>query len=267
MGVLSGIKRVKRYVKESSGYKLLSQWASSQTVEMDDGTVLENKIATMDEDISKKAPIHSPELTGIPKAPTPTVGTNNTEIATTEFVQLAVSNGIAASDAMIFKGTIGTNPDATISVLPNTYMTGWTYRVTTEGTYAGQVCEIGDLVIALVDRSGSGNQDSDWCVAQTNIDGAITKIKFGDNWIDCSQTGSTVTIYHKDVERSDYSSKSSVTNGDILTIIKSIQSDEKGHITGVETEDVTLDIDYSHIVYFEKYEDFQIALNNYEIPN
>lgn len=45
MSILSGFKKVKRYVKLADGYKLLSPWTSSQSVEMDDGTTLEeNKV-------------------------------------------------------------------------------------------------------------------------------------------------------------------------------------------------------------------------------
>lgn len=47
MGVLSGFKKVKRHVKQSNGYQLLSQWTSSQTVEMDDGSTLEDKISNI----------------------------------------------------------------------------------------------------------------------------------------------------------------------------------------------------------------------------
>ena len=82
-----------------------------------------------------------------------------------------VAEAIAASDAMIYKGSLGTGGD--ITALPTTYKTGWTYRVITAGTYAGVKCEVGDLITALVDRSGSGNLDSDWSVGQTNIDGAV----------------------------------------------------------------------------------------------
>ena len=42
--------------------------------------------------LNSKAPIASPTLTGTPKAPTASVGTNNTQIATTGFVQTAISN-------------------------------------------------------------------------------------------------------------------------------------------------------------------------------
>ena len=78
---------------------------------------------------------------------------------------------LGANDAMVFKGTLGTG--GTVTALPSTYQTGWTYRVITAGTYAGQVCEVGDLIIAIADASGDGSND-DWTIAQTNIDGAVT---------------------------------------------------------------------------------------------
>lgn len=187
---------------------------------------------------TKKAPLANPAFTGTPKAPTASAGTNTTQIATTAFVQTAVSNGIAASDALIFKGTIGTN--GTITTLPTTYKTGWTYRVITAGTYAGQVCEIGDLIVALVDRNGSGNVNSDWCVAQTNINGAITGIKSGDAYITVSQSGSVVTITHKDITRTNTTSTVSPSNGGTFTSVKSVTSDSKGHVTGIDTETIKL---------------------------
>ena len=185
-----------------------------------------------------KAPLASPTLTGTPTAPTATAGTNTTQIATTAFVQTAVSDGIAASDALIFKGTLGTS--GTITALPTTYKTGWTYRVITVGTYAGQVCEIGDLIVALVDRSGSGNLDADWCVAQTNINGAITGIKSGDAYITTSQSGSVVTIAHKDVIRTNTTSTASPSSGGTFTTVDSVTSDSKGHITSVNTKTIIL---------------------------
>lgn len=123
-----------------------------------------------------------------------------------------VGNAIAASDAMIFKGTLGTG--GTITALPTTYKTGWTYRVITAGTYAGNVCEVGDLVIALVDRSGSGNVNADWTVAQTNINGAITSIS-GTSPVNVSGSGSSRTVSHANsgVTAGVYGSKSAQTPG------------------------------------------------------
>lgn len=82
-----------------------------------------------------------------------------------------VDNLLGANDAMVFKGTLGTG--GTITALPTTYSAGWTYKVVSSGTYAGDVCEVGDLVIAVVDRAGTGNVNSDWVTVQTNIDGAV----------------------------------------------------------------------------------------------
>ena len=124
---------------------------------------------------SKATMFNSPVFTGIPTAPTADADDNSGQLANTEFVNRQIANGIAASDAMIFKGTLGTG--GTISALPATYLTGWTYRVVTDGTYAGQPCETGDLIVALTDRKGSGNLDSDWTVCQTNIDGAVIQTR------------------------------------------------------------------------------------------
>ena len=124
---------------------------------------------------SKATMFNSPVFTGIPTAPTADADDNSGQLANTEFVNRQIANGIAASDAMIFKGTLGTG--GTISALPSTYLTGWTYRVVTDGTYAGQPCETGDLIVALTDRKGSGNLDSDWTVCQTNIDGAVIQTR------------------------------------------------------------------------------------------
>lgn len=87
---------------------------------------------------------------------------DNLELATKQYVDKILS----ANDAMIFKGIL----DDTHS-LPNTHETGWTYRVNKAGTYAGQVCEIGDLVICITDGLSANN--THWTVAQTNIDGAV----------------------------------------------------------------------------------------------
>lgn len=96
-----------------------------------------------------------------------------------------ISDAIAASDAMRFVGTVGTGGDVT--ELPTTGVrVGDTYRVITAGTYAGQICEIGDLIIATATTPT-------WTVAQTNIDGAITSLSNGTG-ISVTGSGSSRTI-------------------------------------------------------------------------
>ena len=54
--------------------------------------------------------------------------------------------------------------------MPTTHGIGWTFKVVDAGTYAGKVAEIGDMVVSIVSREGSDNDDADWAVIQKNID-------------------------------------------------------------------------------------------------
>lgn len=99
----------------------------------------------------------------IPTAPTPAATSNDTSVATTAFVM----NAFTANDAMVFKGVVNANGD-----LPATHKQGWTYRVATAGTYAGKVCEVGDIIICVTDGTAANNDH--WAVIQNNIDGAVT---------------------------------------------------------------------------------------------
>lgn len=120
--------------------------------------------------LNEKAPRVSPKLTGTPQAPTAASGTNTQQIATTEFVQAAVESKIAAADAMRYKGTLGTG--GTVTALPASHKVGDSYKVITAGTYAGQKCEVGDMVICVT--AGSTANDAHWTVVQSNVDGAVT---------------------------------------------------------------------------------------------
>ena len=153
-----------------------------------------------------------------------------------------VGDAIGASDAMVFKGTIGT--DGTVTALPTTYKTGWTYRVITAGTYAGQNCEVGDLIIALVDRDGTGNLDSDWTVAQTNIDGAITDIKVATP-ITVSGSGTSRTIGHANSgvgeSGGSFGLSANATPAFGATFdVPYVTVDAKGHVTSGKTNTVAI---------------------------
>ena len=44
MAIVSGYQKMKDYIKQSSGYKLISRWANANTLECDDGKTLQSKV-------------------------------------------------------------------------------------------------------------------------------------------------------------------------------------------------------------------------------
>lgn len=129
---------------------------------------------------------------------------------------------LGANDAMIFKGTVGTGGTLSVSEFNalTTYSAGWTYKVITAGVYgptATLSCEAGDLIVAIVDRNGSGNLDDDWTVVQNNLDGAVITS-------DLSPTSGEVAVF----------------NGTTGKVIKGsgITFDDSGEIAGNQVFDL-----------------------------
>ena len=141
--------------------------ADISSIKIPSGDTYTIKDAAARASIAGLASLSSPSFTGTPTAPTPASSSNDTTIATTAFVH----NAFTAADAMIFKGTIGST-GATTASLPDTHYQGWTYKVITAGTYAGQGCEVGDMIICIADGTSASNND--WTVVQSNVDGAVT---------------------------------------------------------------------------------------------
>ena len=78
-------------------------------------------------------------------ATTPSANDNSTKVATTAYVDSAIT---ALPEPMIFKGSLGTG--GTITSLPaaSSSNEGFTYKVITAGTYASQSAKIGDTFIS-----------------------------------------------------------------------------------------------------------------------
>jgi phage-related tail fiber protein len=84
----------------------------------------------------------------IPSAVTATTqnqGDNSTKIATTAYVDTAITS---LPEPMVFKGSLGTG--GTITTLPTASSSneGYTYKVITAGTYASQAAKVGDTFIS-----------------------------------------------------------------------------------------------------------------------
>ena len=80
--------------------------------------------------IASKSNLLSPEFTGVPRAPTAAVGSNTTQIATTEFVTTAAGN---------VKDTLGTmaQQDANAVNITGGQITGLSKLETADGTISG----------------------------------------------------------------------------------------------------------------------------------
>ena len=74
----------------------------------------------------------------------------------------------ALGNALNFKGTIGTGTASATHVtsLPATHKVGDTYLVKTAGSYAGQTCEIGDMIVCVT--AGTTANNAHWQVIQGN---------------------------------------------------------------------------------------------------
>ena len=77
-----------------------------------------------------------------------------------------INTAFQANDAMQFRGVINSDLE-----LENPHQAGYTYRVGTSGQYINKNCEIGDLIICIVD--GDTDNINHWTIVQTNIDGAV----------------------------------------------------------------------------------------------
>lgn len=119
-------------------------------------TIFED-ISVINDELDKKAPLENPEFTGLVKV-------NGEEVALKSYVETLVSN-----IPSLTPGTVNAeNP------LPlEGYKAGSTWRVTTDGVYAGQKCESGDLIICVNDYVDAYSDD-DFIVVQGNITGAVT---------------------------------------------------------------------------------------------
>ena len=134
-----------------------------------------------------------------------TNGTASTTILNTQQIVEYVGNAFAANDAMRYKGTITysngnytTHTVAGVEVqgFPTKCEVGDTYRVTSQGTYAGQTCSAGDLLICIQDGTESSlNTAAYWTAVEANINGQVKHTVNGTSIYVYSNSTNTFTIY------------------------------------------------------------------------
>lgn len=94
----------------------------------------------------------------------------NTSTVEAEIVALRKAVEAAVSKGQHFQGVV----NSTATLPPYNYKAGWLYSVQEAGTYAGNVCEVGDLIICVKDYASGSASNADWAVLQANLDGAVT---------------------------------------------------------------------------------------------
>lgn len=117
----------------------------------------------------------------INKLPVDNTKTDDSHLWDSKTINDKINNSFVANSAMRFKGTIGLVSGSTTKFTINgteaafpssSAEVGDTYRVVSKGTYAGQLCEVGDLLICIT--QGNSSTAATWTVAQTNINGYVS---------------------------------------------------------------------------------------------
>ena len=147
----------KGYIYTGSEFQVIFEDITNE-----EGESLQEQLDNIETTLAEKAPVNNPVFTGTVTLPADP--TQNMEAATKQYVDRLVSG--------LNDFTVGVVDSST--PLPATdYKVGQTFRVAEAGTYAGQECEVGDLIIVISDYADS-QKDSDFLVVQANVDGAVT---------------------------------------------------------------------------------------------
>lgn len=142
--------------------------------------------------------------------------TANLGAATKQYVDTQISTAVGTSDAMVFKGTLGTG--GTVTAVPTTgVVKGDTYKVITAGTWAGSTCKVGDLLIAL--NSGSVTASTtNWAYVPSGNENETT-IKYStttQNLTTSAQTGA-ITVGEAATKQVDTSISAASTSTKLPT--------------------------------------------------
>lgn len=148
----------KGYIWDGSAYKVIFE-----NVETEDGSSLSEQLENITTELEQKADLSGATFTGsviLPADPT-----QNLEAVTKQYVDRLIAG--------LNEFTVGIVDSST--PLPATdYTVGQTFRVAEAGTYAGQECETGDLIIVIKDYEADSASNTDFLVVQANVDGAVT---------------------------------------------------------------------------------------------
>jgi hypothetical protein len=159
------------------------------------GAQLANRTLYLKQQVELKAPLDNPALTGIPTAPTAPAGTNNTQLATTEFVtsvgNLKVGKDSDTGAALLPMGTTAQRPAGGPSKLRfNTDLAKFEgHNGTAWGSLGGATGGGNDAVFYVNGQTVTANytipsgQNAMSAGPITIADGVTVSIANGSNWV------------------------------------------------------------------------------------
>lgn len=213
------------------------------------GNITVTKGVTAVTDVSTLAPKASPALTGTPTAPTAAAGTNTTQIATTAFVQTAITNKLNDVDAMRYAGTIAgaaTSSSNKYGALTAAANKGDVYKVTTAGYVNGVKVEVGDMLICNTDSTAAATSSnyttiaSKWDVVQGNLDGVVVgpaSAVSGNIALFDGTTGKLIKDSGKSLDDLSANTEYDVTTGSVYSITNLGSAPTLG--TAITADDIT----------------------------
>lgn len=156
--------------------------------------------------------------------------------------------------ALLYKGTIGTAAHVTagsvdVSALPAKHEVGWTYIVADAGTYAGQVCEVGDMIICKT--AGTTASNADWNVinGENQVENKAATLSWGQSVTIATVDGTNITVTLPANPNTDVActydghytpsgtavTMSTTVATSVPSVVSGISKDGKGHVTDVTT--------------------------------
>ncbi len=105
--------------------------------------------------------------------------TDSQDAATKAYVDAATVGGL------VYQGGYDANNNTPVLDSRGTQIAvekGWTYTVTVDGTFYGEVVRVGDVIIAEVDLAAGNGALTDWTTVQNNIDlASATQVGIGNS--------------------------------------------------------------------------------------
>lgn len=142
--------------------------------------------------------------------------TTNLGAATKQYVDTQITSKIAASDALVYRGTLGTG--GTVTALPTSgVVKGDCYKVLVAATYAEQAAKVGDLYIALNSGSVAATAANWTLIPSGNENETFLKYSTSTTNLTTTAQSGTITLAEGAVKQVDTSLTSGTTSTKLPT--------------------------------------------------